>query len=119
MLSVAEYEAIPNPPGGRYELHHGELVVVTFPVHQHKALQRRSRKLLEALLEPLGFLVDNEYAYRPLPEYEVWSADVACLPKEREDAVDKWLEGSPDLVIEVKSSSNTRKELEDKARTTL
>ena len=66
-LTVEEYEKIPDPPGGRYELHHGELVFVTYPVHQHKALQRRLRKLLEPMAEPRGFIVDTEYPYRPLP----------------------------------------------------
>jgi Uma2 family endonuclease len=119
MLSVAEYEQISDPPGGRYELHHGELVFMPFPVRQHKDLQRRVRKLLENVLEPAGFVVDTEYAYRPSPEYEVWGADVACVRLERHQAIEKWLEGSPELVVEVKSPSNTRTELEDKARTTL
>ena len=119
LFRVEEYERIPNPPGGRYELHHGELVLVTYPVRRHKDLQRRLRKLLEALLESHGFVVDTEYPYRPFPENEVWGADVACVRAERHHAVEKWLIGSPDLVIEVKSPSNTKSELHDKAMTTL
>jgi Uma2 family endonuclease len=74
--------------------------------------------MLEAVAEPLGFIVDTEYPYRPFPENEVWGADVACVsgPRYR---VKKWLEGSPELVIEVKSPSNTRAEMRDKAMTTL
>ena len=117
-LLVEEYERIPNLPGGHYELHHGELVFVTYPVWQHKALQRRLRKLLEAMAEPFGFVVDTEYPYRPLPENEVWGADVACVSGTR-DQVQQWLIGSPELVIEVKSPSNTKAELHDKAMTTL
>ena len=118
-ITVEEYERIPDPPGGRYELHHGELVIVTYPVRQHKALQRRLRKLLEPMAEPLSFIVDTEYPYRPLPENEVWGADVACVKDERDLAENKWLAGSPELVIEVKSPSNTKAELHDKAMTTL
>jgi Uma2 family endonuclease len=43
LLSVEEYEQIPDPPGGRYELHHGELVFAAFPFKQHKDLQRLRR----------------------------------------------------------------------------
>lgn len=117
-ITVEEYERIPDPPGGRYELHHGEVVFVTYPVREHKALQRRLRKLLETMAEPFGFIVDTEYPYQPLPENEVWGADVACVSGLR-DQVKKWLEGSPELVIEVKSPSNTKAELHDKAMTTL
>lgn len=119
LFTVEEYEQIPDPPGGRYELHHGELVFVTHPVRSHKLLQRRLRKMLEPAAESQGYLVDTEYPYRPLPESEVWSADVACLLDERDSATSKWLMGSPELVIEVKSPSNTHHELHDKAMTTL
>ena len=117
-ITVEEYERIPDPPGGRYELHHGEVAFVTYPVWEHKDLQRRLRKLLETMAEPLGFIVDTVYPYRPFPENEVWGADVACVsgPRYR---VKKWLEGSPELVIEVKSPSNTKAEMHDKAMTTL
>ena len=118
-ITVEEYERIPDPPGGRYELHHGELVFVTYPVHQHKALQRRLRKLLEPMAEPRGFIVDTEYPYRPLTENEVWGDDVACVKDERDLAESKWLIGSPELVIEVKSPSNSKAELQNKAMTTL
>lgn len=119
LLTVAEYEQIPDPPGGRYELHHGEAVFVTYPVQPHKTLQRRLRKLLEPIMEPLGFIVDTEYPYRPLPENEVWGADVACVSAARIRSEKKWLKGSPELVIEVKSPSNSKSELNDKAMTML
>jgi Uma2 family endonuclease len=118
-LTVEEYERIADPPGGRYELHHGELVFVTYPVRQHKDLQRHLRKRLEPVAEPLGFVVDTEYPYRPLPENEVWGADVACVKYARHIVESKWLTGSPELVIEVKSPSNTKAELADKAMVTL
>jgi Uma2 family endonuclease len=117
-ITVEQYERIPDPPGGRYELHHGELVFVTYPL-RHKALQRRLRKSLELMAEPQGFIVDTEYPYRPLPENEVWGADVACVREERDAADAKWLKGSPEIVVEVKSPSNTKAELSDKAMTTL
>ena len=118
-LTVEEYERIPNPPGGRYELHHGEAVFVTYPLHNHKELQRRLRKSIETVAERSGFIVDTEFPYRPFPENEVWGADVACVSVARYDAIEQWLVGSPELVIEVKSPSNTKAEMHDKAMTTL
>lgn len=118
-ITVEEYERIPDPPGGRYELHHGEVAFVTFPVRQHKELQRRLRRMLEALPGAEGYIVDTEFPYRPLAENEVWGADVACVSGTRYDAIDKWLEGSPELAIEVKLPSNTKAEMYDKAMTTL
>jgi len=119
LFTAEEYERIQNPPGGRYELHHGELVYMTYPLRQHKDLQRRLRNMLEPVAELHGLLVDTEYPYRPLPESEVWAADVACLAQSRNDSAEKWLIGSPEMVIEVRSPSNTRDELSDKAMTTL
>src|ERR1035441_10857064 len=82
-ITVEEYARIPDPQGGRYELHHGELVFVTYPLRRHKDLQRRLRKILERMAEPLGFLADTGYPYRPIPENEVWGADVACVKLDR------------------------------------
>jgi len=74
--------------------------------------------MLEPMAEPWGYIVDTEYPYRPLPENEVWGADVACV-REARNHFPKWLEGSPELVIEVRSPSNSKTELHDKAMTTL
>jgi Uma2 family endonuclease len=119
LFTVEEYEEIPNPPGGRYELHHGELVFVTYPVRQHGDLQRLLQELLQPAARPAGYLVAVEYPYRPLPQCELWAADVACILKSRHRDADKWVVGSPELVIEVKSPSNTTAELHDKAMTAL
>jgi len=118
-ITVEEFEKTQDPPGGRYELHHGELVFVPFPIQNHWREQRRLRRLLEPMYEPLGFIVGTEFAYRPLPQNEVWGADVVCISGQREKSIEKWLMGSPELVIEVKSPSNTKEDLHDKAMTTL
>ncbi len=110
---------MPDPPSGHYELHHGEVVLVTPPTHSHKLIERRLRVLLEDMADVNGYVADTEYAYRPLPESEVWTADVVCISASREHQIAKWLEGSPELVIEVKSPGNTKAELHDKAMTTL
>lgn len=43
---------------------------------------------------------------------------MACVNASR-DRAQQWLAGSPELVVEVKSPSNTKAELHDKAMTTL
>jgi Uma2 family endonuclease len=75
--------------------------------------------MLEPMAEPRGCIVDTEYPYRPLPENEVWGADIAAVSEERHRAQAKWLNGSPELVIKVNSPSNSKAELNDKAMTTL
>lgn len=114
LLTVADYKQIPDKPGGRWELHHGEAVFVTFAKHPHKLLQRRLRKPGERIVDPLGYVTDVEYAYKPFPEHEVWAADVAVISARREETISDWLNGSPELVIEVRSRSNTKPELHDK-----
>lgn len=119
LITVEEYERMTAPAEGRYELHHGELVKVTWPERRCWDLRRRLREPLQTEGERNGYLVGTEYAYRPLPQHELWGADVAAVRKDRHEAVEKWLLGSPELVIEVKSPSNTKAELRDKAMTTL
>lgn len=58
-------------------------------------------------------VVQMEMAFRPAPEHEVWQADVACVSAERDAATgdDEYLMGSPELVVEVLSPSNTMDEI--------
>jgi Uma2 family endonuclease len=119
LFTVEQYEQIPDPPGGRYELRHGELVVREWPIRPHKDLQRRLRGMLEKAARQTGYVADTDYPYRPLPENELWGADVVCLKESRERTPDNWLMGSPELVIEVRSPEDGKYELYDRAMTTL
>jgi Uma2 family endonuclease len=115
LMTFAEYEQVPNPQGGRYELRHGELAVVTYPFHPHVRAQRQLRRLLETAAGETG-IVEKEMPFRPLPEYECWAADVAYVSKARWDAIDRYLLGAPELVIEVLSQSNTVAEMRARER---
>jgi Uma2 family endonuclease len=116
LLTVGEFRKLPADSGPVYhELRHGEVVPVTRPKLKHSLIQRNLRRLLEALAEP-GSYVDVEVAFRPLPEYELWAADVAYLARARfqqADAEDN-IQGAPELVIGVLSPSNTAVEIYDK-----
>ena len=114
MLTVEEFKKIPDPPGGHYELHHGELVLVTPPAKEHAQIGKQLWRILDRI--SAGWYVDKVLAFRPLPEYEVWTADVAMVTQQRLRSADLggWLSGSPDLVAEVLSPSNTAQEINDR-----
>jgi Uma2 family endonuclease len=111
ILTVAEFRELPEGGEFTYELHHGEVVPVTRQKVGHWSIQKRLARLLESKLT--AFEVGTEFAYRGVPEYDLRAADVAAVSRQRFDAIDSDdnLYGAPDLVIEVKSPSNTRKKL--------
>jgi len=118
LWTVDEFRRLPEDDGPVYhELRHGELVSVTRPKFKHSLMQRILRRLLEELADPAGF-VDTEVSFRPLPEFELWVADVAYLSPARFSAVDPEgnVRGAPHLVIEVLSPSNTVDEMNDRER---
>ncbi len=117
LMTFEEFEQLPNPRGGKYELHHGELVFVPPPKHGYYKIQLRLRSLLENAVGSLG-VVSTEMGFRPLGEREYWVADVVFVAQERWDQVqlDGYFSGSPDLVIEVLSPSNRRRKMLDKCK---
>jgi Uma2 family endonuclease len=118
LRTVDEFRDLPEDDGPVYhELRHGEIVSVTRPKFRHSLIQRKLRRLLEDLADPASF-VDTEVPFRPLPEFELWIADVAYLSPQRFSEVDPDdnVRGAPDLVIEVLSPSNTVDEMNDKER---
>ena len=116
LWTVDEFRQLPHDAGSVYhELRHGELVSVTRPRFRHSLIQRNLRRLLEDLADPASF-VDTEVSFRPLPELELWVADVAYLSPKRFAEVDPDdnIIGAPDLVIEVLSPSNTDHEMNER-----
>ena len=78
-------------------------------------MQRRLARLLETALP--NYEIGVEYAFRPLAEFDLRAADVAAVSAPRAAAADPEdnLRGAPDLVIEVKSPSNTPRRLQELA----
>ena len=116
LMTVEEFSKLPEDRGPVYhELFHGAVVAVTRAIYRHYTIQRRLRRLLEDLA-PADGVVDIEFAYRPLPEHELWVADLAYVSGEREKGIDPkgYLRGAPDLVVEVLSPSNTAAEMYEK-----
>ncbi len=114
LISVAQFRQLPEGGEFVYELHYGEVVAVTRPRARHAEIQHRILMLLGPKLVSFG-AVRMEYAYRPLPEFELRAADVAAISRRRWDAIDPDdnLHGAPELVIEVKSPSNTPRDLRE------
>lgn len=118
LMTVEDFRKLPEDQGPVYhELRHGEIVAVTRPKLKHSLIQGNLRDLLKQSMKSGGY-VEIEVAYRPLPEHELWVADVAYLSAERFQQADPEdnIRGAPDLVIEVLSPSNTATEIYDKEK---
>jgi Uma2 family endonuclease len=115
LMTFAEFERLPESQSFRYELHHGELVKVAPPKQRHHSIQLRIVRLLWVASGDAGE-ASTEFGFRPLPEHEYRVADVAFVSRERWRGIppDGWLQGAPELVIEVLSASNTASEILDK-----
>jgi Uma2 family endonuclease len=114
LMTFAEFEKLPEAPC-RQELRHGEVIDVPPPVHKHYRIQLRIRDLLAPQASNSG-IVGIEFGFRPHPDYEYRIADVVFISLVRWKAIkdSSYLEGAPDLVIEVLSPSNTAAEMLDK-----
>ncbi len=116
LMTVAQYRELPETEEFIQELHWGQVVNLTRPKMRHTKMQSRLVRLLRPKAEHLG-VVESEAPFRALPEFELRAADVAFVTYERWDNADDDdnLAGSPELVIEVLSPSNTKPEMNEKA----
>src|ERR1017187_1358501 len=78
LITLAEFERLPEQHNVRQELCHGEVVTTPPPGMPHFWAARRIRRVLERVLGDT-WVVEREVPFRPLPEYEVWIADVAVM----------------------------------------
>jgi Uma2 family endonuclease len=116
LMTVDEYRQLPDREDVIQELHWGMVVTSSRPKMKHAKLQSRSARLLRPMAERQG-VVETEVAFRALPEYGLRGVDVAYVSQRRWDATDDDdnLRGSPELVIEILSASNTIAEIREKA----
>ncbi|MGA2742103.1 MAG: Uma2 family endonuclease [Bryobacteraceae bacterium] len=116
-MTVEQFRDLPLDDGPYvHELHHGEVVTLPRPKSRHYKLQAHLLELLQPRAGGLGF-VGIEVPFRAVPQFDFRAADVAFVSQERWDMIDPDdnLYGAPDLVIEVKSTSNTWAELRERA----
>ena len=116
LTTVDEYRQLPARDDVIQELHWGRVVTLTRPKMKHSKVQYRLVELLRPLVTGWG-IAAAEIPFRALPEYDLRGADIACVSGARWDATrdEDNLSGSPELVIEVLSPSNTNEEMREKA----
>ena len=114
LITVAQFRELPEGGEFTYELHHGVVVAVTRPKARHWALQRRLAELLGSKLREFG-IVGMEFPFRPVEEFDLRAADVAAISRNRWKEIDPDdnLRGAPELVIEVKSPSNRKGQIQE------
>ena len=111
LMTFAEFEQLPDPEGGWYELINGELVFVPPAKHRHFMTLQRLRELLQSAAPNVGKGAGKAYTEAPLkptPDLNWFQVDVAYATVERWSEPDPngYFLGSPELVIEVLSPSN-------------
>jgi hypothetical protein len=113
LVTFAEYMQLEDPDE-LVVLHHGR--VVRRPIHTYRecALKNHLFRVFEKILHgDIGWM---SLGYQPLPEYELWVAGFALVSQSRwEEAVrtDDYLQGSPEVVMEIVGPSITTEEIED------
>jgi len=113
-MTVEDYYRLPKRDDVIVELHLGSLVELSRPKAWHIKLQKHIAALLEQRSGPAWSVV-IELAFRAVPQYDLRAVDVGVVATERWDAVGEGdLFGSPEIVIEILSASNRRKEIADK-----
>jgi Uma2 family endonuclease len=115
LITVEHFRQLPESGEFAYELHHGEVVPMTRPRAGHWDLQLRLMDLLRPLLPQ--YAIGIELPFRAVPQFDLRAADVAAITRAWYAAIDPEdnLHGAPDLVIEVKSPSNTPRRLQELA----
>jgi Uma2 family endonuclease len=112
-LTLEQYETLPELADGNWEVRDGELFKVTFPKPEHRELQFRLANLLNERLRSGRALPEYPYVANREP-LELRGADVAWLRRDRRPPRRQYLEGAPELVIEILSPSNTAREMNRK-----
>ena len=116
--SDAEFMALPDD-GNRYELVKGELINLgnSGALHGYIAIILSAALFALVTSRKLGVLLDSSTAFT-MKNGNKRSPDIAFFAKERLQGLEElptgFLEGAPDLVVEILSPGNTVAEIEDK-----
>jgi Uma2 family endonuclease len=112
-LTYEDYARLTPPDSGNYELHDGQIIFMPSPTPFHQDIAgelysvmkvfAKANNLGKVFIAPLDTLFDRFNTLQP---------DVLFVSKDRLDIIgDKKIEAAPDLVVEVLSSGNTKKEM--------
>ena len=116
LMTVAQYRQLPDRQDVIQELHWGMVVNLTRPEMRHAKLQSHLTRLLRPFAEQMAWWKLRLRSV-PFPSTNCVARMLAFVSKERWDATDDDdnLHGSPELVIEILSPSNTKAEIHEKA----
>ena len=104
-----------DPPGVRLELAHGEIVVSPSPSPDHGYTLLSLAVVLKTYADTndLGIVLSD--IDTPFGEYDVHRPDIFFFAKKRKHLIgEKWIEGSPDLAIEITSPGSRKLDRLDK-----
>ena len=115
LLTYADYVRLTPPDNGNYELHQGKLVFIASPLALHQIVGGNLHTYISYFVKQnkLGRLLSAPMDVRFTP-HDIVQPDLLFISQERISIIQKIIEGAPDLVVEIKSSSNTSAELKFK-----
>jgi Uma2 family endonuclease len=111
---AGDYAALPED--SRCELLYGRYVMSPSPVVLHQLVVSLLWKALDEIARGAGGLalaspIDVHFA-----EHSIVQPDVLYVSSQRRDIVQDWVQGAPDLVVEVLSHGTTRRDRVDKLK---
>ncbi|MGD0695425.1 MAG: Uma2 family endonuclease [Terriglobia bacterium] len=118
LLTLEQFDQLPEKEGVLYELNEGDLVIMTEPMPRHNRVRDKVARHLGNFVEErkLGWvLVENGYQLGP---EIVRIPDVSFVPADRVLGLDldRRIEGAPALAIEVVSPTDLAQELTQKVK---
>lgn len=116
LLTIAQFDQLPEKEGILFELDEGEVVTMTEPMPRHNFIRDNVADALKEFVKPrkLGRVaVENGYQ---LTRETVRIPDVSFVPADRLRGIDldRRIEGAPALAIEVVSPTDTAQDLRRK-----
>jgi len=113
LLTLEEFARLPDEPG-KQELSEGQVIVVLAAMFIHNKLSRRLFRVLDAWLSRTGLGEAWHEAGFQLGPRTVRQPDVAVVLGKRIAPEDGWMQGAPDIAIEVLSPGNSAEDMETK-----
>lgn len=110
----ADYVALPDDP--RHELILGRLYVSPSPIYLHQAIVGQLLLMLDQVARRLAGFVAMAPLDVHLADHSVVQPDLLLVTHDRRQILKDWVEGAPDLVVEVLSPSTRDRDRGEKLR---
>lgn len=111
--TTEDYTALPE--GAPFELINGKLIFMPSPTSLHQQISMnlssllhvfaRKNKLGRVLTAPMDVYLDKKNVFQP---------DILFVSKKREDIIGKFIQGAPELIVEIASPSTKAKDESEK-----